>query len=750
MHLRLKPLLPPIKIVLRSYSSLPSSPISHSDLEFLVRRHYRSPKFHSLLSSVVSLPSTLLLAASNLLSRSHPSISSSCPPLPSPLPFSLPSLSLSLRLGSLEPTSHLIRIPSSRLKGAALALPNLDLKVAMEAVRMVLALVFESRFATFSYGGRRHTAVRYLKSAVENPTWWFRVVLRREPFGRRHVRRLCTAIGEKIEDPALLTLIERLFISEAVSIELGGVELGRGFPQESELSSIFINIYFDSVDKEIQKIREEVHKENPRVGGLETGEDPRVFHRPIRVYAVRYLDEILVITSGSKLFTMNIKDRILKHLEDDLELKVDKLRSSIHSAVSEKMEFMGMELQAVLPSVLHPPMSEKAIRARKKYLKRKAAKAQELKNARETRRKKLGLKILNHLFKKMKRGHLFEFDFRIESEVREVFRSWAAEVAVEYFESREHRWGWHRMLTAGDFLSLKRVRDQLPLELVESYDQFQEKVDKYLMPVRASKVFEDETRQAEEEEEEEEEKRYAKRTVEDLAELRMRVNAPVELVRKAIKLAGFTNNMGRPRPIKLLICLDDADIIRWYAGVGRRWLDFFCCCRNFKTVKTVVNYHLRFSCFLTLAAKHECTKRQAISHYSKDLKVIADHGGAEEVFFPTEREIKMMGDENLSDPMPVDGVLSMILVRLAVRGSSSSCLAHFCSRTDTTLYRVRLLQNRLNVDPLNEKKWVPGMGAIHESLNKKCLPLCTTHASDLFLGRITLRDIDCTSFLEAD
>ncbi|KAG6537335.1 hypothetical protein ZIOFF_002423 [Zingiber officinale] len=50
------------------------------------------------------------------------------------------------------------------------------------------------------------------------------------------------------------------------------------------------------------------------------------------------------------------------------------------------MNFLGMELQAVPPSVIHPPMSEKVIRA-KKYLKRKAAKALELKNARETRRK---------------------------------------------------------------------------------------------------------------------------------------------------------------------------------------------------------------------------------------------------------------------------------------------------------------------------------------------------------------------------
>jgi hypothetical protein len=442
------------------------------------------------------------------------------------------------------------------------------------------------------------------------------------------------------------------------------------------------------------------------------------------------------------MLTIDVRDRIISVLERDLEVKVDRLGSSIHSAVFEKMEFLGMELQAVPPSVLHPPMSEKVKRARKKYLKMKAEKAQELKNAWETRRKKLGLNILNHLFKRVRRGEEFEFNFRIENEVRQVFKQWADETVGEYFNSQEHCRYWHRMLTSGDFLSLNRVRDQLPPALLESYDQFQQTLDRLLMPMKGHDIAEEVERLAEEEEE----KQYEKSTVENLTELKMWVNVPIELVRKAVKLAGFTNSMGRPRPIKLLLCLDDADIIKWYAGVGRRWLDYFCCCRNFKMIKTVVSYHLRFSCFLTLAEKHECTKRQAISHYTKDLKVANDDGAAE-LHFPTERDIKMMGDKNLFDPKPVDGALTMILVRLAVDDAFYPCLAHFCSNTDTVLYRIRLLQNRLNVDPLNEK-WVHGLSAIHESLNKKCLPLCSMHASDLLLGNITLQDIDCTQFID--
>ncbi|GJN39012.1 hypothetical protein PR202_gb28102 [Eleusine coracana subsp. coracana] len=656
-HARQRLILPVARALSTSTSApaattaTPAAPLSNADLELLLRRSHYCPstrRFHSLLP-FLSYPSVLLTSALYLLRRAHPSLSTP----PQPPPVTIPDTALS------SPSSHLRLLIPSRIKGQPLLLPTLPLRLAMRSAASALDAVFAPRAATFAYRGR-HAAIRYLKS-IPNASWYFRIAIPRQRFGQRHARHLLDAISEK-----------------AVAFELGGgCELGRGLPQESELTATLVNIFFDPVDREVMAIREEVHKKYPRM------KDNSVLHKPVRVYAARYLDEILVVTSGSKMLTIEVRDRIISVLERDLAVKVDRLGSSIHSAVFEKMEFLGMELQAVPPSVLHPPMSEKGKRARKKYLKMKAEKAQELKNARETRRKKLGLKILNHLFKRMRRGEEFEFDFQIENEVRQVFKDWAKETVAEYFNSQEHCRYWHRLLMAGDFLSLNRVRDQLPLALVDSYDQFQQTLDRLLMPMKGHDIAQEEERLAEEEEEK------------------------------------------------------------------QRWLDFFCCCRNFKMVKTVVSYHLRFSCFLTLAEKHECTKRQAISHYTKDLNV-ANEDGVAELHFPTEREIKMMGDKNLFDPKPVDGALTMILVRLAVDNTSHPCMAHFCSKTGTLLYRIRLLQNRLNIDPLNEKKWVHGLSSIHESLNKKCLPLCSMHASDLFLGNITLQDIDCTQFVDVE
>ncbi|XP_041024485.1 nuclear intron maturase 3, mitochondrial [Juglans microcarpa x Juglans regia] len=731
----------------------PTEPLTKPQLELLVLRQYSHGKFFNLVQNVVALPAVLLTACQNLTTpRPNNALN---PPDSSSLlhsvskRFDIADMGRELCENRFDVKACCVTMLPSRKEGESFVLPNLKLKVLIEAIRMVLEIVYDERFVTFSYGGRvgmgRHTAFRYLKKSVENPSWWFNVSFDREMFENRHVNRLCLFIEEKINDRILINIINTLFECEVVGIELGGCYLGRGFPQESGLSSIFINIYFNGFDKEIQDKRLRKNQENLKFDPNELVSTTGVFYKPVKIYVVRYLDEVLVITSGSKVLTMDLKNWVVNYLEGRLEFKVDRMKTAIHSAVSENINFLGMELQAVTPSVLHPPMTEKAIRARKKYLRQKEVRTLELKNARERNRKKLGLKIFQHVFKKLKQCDGFKFEFQIENEVQKIFRSWADEVVQDFLGSLEERWEWHRKLTAGDFLTLRHIRDQLPQELVDAYDKFQEQIYKHLSPAKARKELEKEERRVEEEEE----LKYANRTVEDLTRLCMKVDAPIELVRKAVKMAGFTNSMGRPRPIKLLIALEDTDIIKWYAGVGRRWLDFFCCCHNFKMVKTVVTYHLRFSCILTLAEKHESTKREAMKHYTKDLKV-SDLDGNEEVYFPTEREVKMMGDKNLSDPKPVDGTLSLALIRLASDEPSCSCIAHFCDQMTTVFYRVRLLQNCLNVNPSDQEKWIPGMGAIHESLNRKCLPLCSDHVSDLYMGKITLQDIDCTSFVDED
>ena len=100
------------------------------------------------------------------------------------------------------------------------------------------------------------------------------------------------------------------------------------------------------------------------------------------------------------MLTMDFENWVLKYLEGRLVLRVDKMKTVIHSVVSENISYLRMELQAVPPLVLLPPMTKKI----------------------------LGMKILQHAFKKLEQSDGFKFDFQIENEVREIFRTWTDEV----------------------------------------------------------------------------------------------------------------------------------------------------------------------------------------------------------------------------------------------------------------------------------------------------------------------------------
>lgn len=619
---------------------------------------------------------------------------------------------------------------SSNPRGDFLVLPNMKLKVLIEAIRMVLGVIYDKKFASFCFGGR-HAAIRYLKNSVENPTWWFTVGFHRQDFNTRNIDKLCSFMGDRISDGALIEVIKKLFESGVVSIQLGGCFFGRGFPQESGLSSILLNVYLDGFDREFQEKRVQRSRENPVIEIGPRENENGVFFKPMKIHAVRYLDEILVVTSGPKSVATGLRKWAVEYFEERLELKVDGEKMAIHSTVSETIEFVGMVLQAVRPSVLHPPMSEKAVRARKKHLRQREVEAMERRNARERTRKILGAKIMKHCYRKAKRNEgRLEMDFRVEDEVRQVFAGWGEESTEAFLGSLDERWAWHRALTSGDFLSLGHIREKLPRGLVESYDAFQREVEKHLSPAEARRGMEAEERRREAEEE-------RKAAADDLTRLVMKVEAPMEAVRKAVRLAGFMNELGRPRPVGSLVALEDADLVKWYAGIARQWLDFFSCCHNFAALKTTVTYHLRFSCLLTLAEKHGSTKANTIRHFTKDLKVSSAY------YFPTEKEVKMMGDRKLiTDPKPVDAALSLALVRLATDEPAHRCAAHFCGRTDTTVYRVRLL--------LGEHKCVRGLGAIHNSFHRKCLPLCPDHIHAFYMGTITLQDVDCSSIIHLD
>ncbi|KAL3715718.1 hypothetical protein ACJRO7_007457, partial [Eucalyptus globulus] len=210
----------------------PAEPLTRPQLKTLILGRYaKNGKFSGLARHVLASPSVLLAAPS------PPNAAPLPPPPPPPPPssalldsmsrrFSISEMGREIAEGRFDVAVCCVAMAPSRKKGEPLLLPGLKLKVLIEALRMVLEVVYDERFATFAYGGRvgvgRHTAVRYLKASVQNPSWWFTVKFDRQKFDCAHVSTLCKVIEEKIDDSLFIDLIRRLFECQAVSIELGG------------------------------------------------------------------------------------------------------------------------------------------------------------------------------------------------------------------------------------------------------------------------------------------------------------------------------------------------------------------------------------------------------------------------------------------------------------------------------------------------------------------------------------------------
>jgi len=135
----------------KSYTHFHSSPKQQQQplTRNLILNNYTNAT--NLFQNAVASPSVLFTASHNISTTQN-------------TPFHPYSLVQELRENRFDVSACCVTITRN---GSSLVLPNLKLKVVIEAVRMVLEAVYDEWFVTFCYGGRigmgRHTAIRYFK-----------------------------------------------------------------------------------------------------------------------------------------------------------------------------------------------------------------------------------------------------------------------------------------------------------------------------------------------------------------------------------------------------------------------------------------------------------------------------------------------------------------------------------------------------------------------------------------------------------
>jgi hypothetical protein len=120
--------------------------------------------------------------------------------------------------------------------------------------------------------------------------------------------------------------------------------------------------------------------------------------------------------------------------------------------------------------------------------------------------------------------------------------------------------------------------------------------------------------------------------------LRIQIKAPVEKIRKKLRQRGVISKKGSPSSVRCLTPQDESEIIRWYGHIAHGLLSYYRCCDNNANVKKMVDYHLRWSCFHTLAEKLKTSLNKIIMIYSKDL--VFENKGKKREYFPSSNYIR--------------------------------------------------------------------------------------------------------------
>ena len=97
------------------------------------------------------------------------------------------------------------------------------------------------------------------------------------------------------------------------------------------------------------------------------------------------------------------------------------------------------------------------------------------------------------------------------------------------------------------------------------------------------------------------------------------------------------NNKKTPSSKISLIKSEAWAIIMYYNSLAQGFLSYFCYIDNFKTIKKIITYHIRYSLLRTLAHKHKCTSKKILATYSR--KIITKYKNTKKISFINSVEI---------------------------------------------------------------------------------------------------------------
>ena len=254
-------------------------------------------------------------------------------------------------------------------------------KIVQKAIQLVLEPIYEPTFFVNSHGFRPnkgcHTALKQLRSWFHGITWLIETDIH-SCYDTINHRTLLNIVGKKVKCVKTLTLIKK-------GLECGVINLKAfsktklGTPQGSILSPLLCNIYLHELDEELYKIKGDYsspqnykRRKNPEYRKLQYelekankanansikkrsiliekrkihSKDP-FDHNFRKLFYIRYADDIIIGVTGNYKNAETVLNKVRYFLDEVLDLKLKKQKTSIINFKKKQVEFLGTTIYGI-------------------------------------------------------------------------------------------------------------------------------------------------------------------------------------------------------------------------------------------------------------------------------------------------------------------------------------------------------------------------------------------------------------------